>query len=146
LPIDVLVGLVGMSDGDAAELFGALPKQAVPSAGVGAPRLRQAERRQVELRAVSLDELLPAAHPARLVWGFVEGQDLSPLYAAIRAVEGEPGYPPADPRILLSLWLFATIEGVGSARALARLCEQHVAYQWLCGGVGMNHKSLRAWE
>jgi hypothetical protein len=31
---------------------------------------------------------------------------------------------------------------VGSARALARLCQEHHAYRWLCGGVGVNHKTL----
>jgi hypothetical protein len=78
----------------------------------------------------------------RLVWRFVEGLDLTPLYAAIKAVEGRPGHPPADPRILVALWLFATIEGIGSAREVARLCAEHLAFQWLCGGVGMNHKTL----
>jgi len=104
--------------------------------------LRLAERRQVELRAVSLDDLVPADHRVRLVWRFVEGLDLSPLYAGIKAVEGGPGHPPADPRILVALWLYATVEGIGSARALARLCVEHLAFQWLCGGVGMNHKTL----
>jgi transposase len=104
--------------------------------------LRRPERDQVELRAVSLDALLPADHRARLVWSFVERLDLSSLYTAIRAVEGHAGHPPADPRVLMALWLHATVEGIGSARALARLCEEHLAYQWLCGGVGMNHKTL----
>ncbi len=72
----------------------------------------------------------------------MEGLDLSPLHARIRAVEGHPGRPPIDPAILVSLWLYATLEGVGSARALARLCEEHDAYRWLCGGVGVNHHTL----
>lgn len=124
-------------------LFGMLPEQAVPSAPKGGrPRLRRAERGQVELRALSLDDLLPADHRARLVWAFVEGLDLAPLHEAIKAVEGRPGHPPADPRVLMALWLYATIEGIGSARALARHCREHLAFQWLCGGVGVNHKSL----
>jgi transposase len=110
--------------------------------GRGAARLRMAERRQVELRAISLEDLVPADHRVRLVWRFVEGLDLSGFQAAIKAVEGQPGHPPADPRILVALWLFATIEGIGSARAVARLCDEHIAYQWLCGGVGMNAKTL----
>jgi transposase len=77
-----------------------------------------------------------------MVWRFVQDLDLSALYARIRAVEGHPGHPPADPRLLVALWLYATLEGVGSARALARLCEEHLAFQWLCGGVGVNHKTL----
>jgi transposase len=67
---------------------------------------------------------------------------LAVLYRAIEAVEGQPGHPPADPRLLLALWLHATVEGVGSARALARLCQEHHAYRWLCGGVGVSHKTL----
>ena len=124
-------------------LFDELPEQPLPAlAGGGRPRLRMAERRQVELRAVSLDDLVAADHRVRLVWGFVEGLDLTPLYAEIKAVAGRPGHPPADPRILVALWLYATVKGIGSARELARLCEEHIAFQWLCGGVGMNHKTL----
>lgn len=124
-------------------LFEELAEQIAPFPGCGGrPRLRRAERVQVELRALSLDDLVPADHRVRLVWAFAERLDLGPLYAAIKAVEGRPGHPPADPRVLLAAWLHATIEGVGSARALAGLCREHVAYQWLCGGVGMNHKTL----
>jgi transposase len=125
-------------------LFDGLPELVSPErgGGRGAARLRMAERRQVELRAISLEDLVPADHRVRLVWRFVEGLDLSGFQAAIKAVEGQPGHPPADPRILVALWLFATIEGIGSARAVARLCDEHIAYQWLCGGVGMNAKTL----
>ena len=75
----------------------------------------------MSLRPVCLEELLPADHRARFVWAFAERLDLSALYGAIKAVEGHPGHPPADPRILLALWLYATVEGVGSARELDRL-------------------------
>jgi hypothetical protein len=92
-----------------------------------------------ELRSVDLDGLLPADHRARLVWAFVKGPDLGPLYARIKAVEGHPGRPPIDPAILTALWLYATLEGVGSARALDRLCASHDAYRWLAGGVGLEH-------
>jgi transposase len=108
----------------------------------GAPRLVTANRSQMELRAVDLESLLPLDHPARAVWEFVEGLDLSPLYAQIRSVEGSAGRPATDPRILLALWLYATVEGVGSARALERLTQQHDAYRWILGGVRVNHHSL----
>lgn len=132
-----------MSGDEGSGLFGELPRQSGPDrAGASQPRLRRPERGQVELRAVSLDDLVAPEHRVRQVWAFVERLDLGPLYAPIKAVEGHPGHPPADPRVLLALWLFATLEGVGSARELARLCQEHVAYQWLCGGVGVNHKTL----
>ena len=114
--------------------FGALPEHSAPAGRQGGrPRLRRAERGQVELRALSLDDLVPAEHRVRLVWAFAEGLDLASLYDAIRSVEGGPGHPPADPRVLTALWLYATVEGVGSARKLARLCEEHVAFSGCAG-------------
>jgi transposase len=126
-------------------LFGELPEQVAdgpPEAEPAPPRLREPQRDQIELRVVDLDGLLPVDHPARAVWAFVEQLDLSALLDAIKAREGEPGHPPANPQIPMALWLYATIDAVGSARALARLCETHVAYQWICGGVSMNHHTL----
>jgi transposase len=126
-------------------LFGDLPEhreEKREAVGAGAPRLREVCREQLEFRVVDLDSLLEADHPARAVWSFVEGLDLTELLAAIKAREGGPGHPPPDPKIMLTLWLYATIVGVGSARALARLCEDHVAYRWICGGVSMNYHTL----
>jgi transposase len=132
-----------MASGDEDGLFASLPDQSAPErAGGGFPRLRFAERDQITWRPVNLDGLLADDHRVRLVWGFVEGLDLTALPATIKAVDGRPGHPPADPRILLALWLYATVEGVASAREVARLCEEHIAFQWLCGGVGMNAKTL----
>jgi transposase len=132
-----------MTSGDEGKLFAGLPEHPAPERTYqDKPRLRMAERRQVELRAICLDDLVPTDHRVRMVWTFVEGLDVSALVAAVKAVEGRPGHPPADPRILLALWLYATTDGVGSARELARLCDEHIAYQWLCGGVGMNAKTL----
>ncbi len=76
------------------------------------------------------------------MWAFVEGMDLSMLYSEIEAVEGGAGRPATDSRILLALRLYATVEGVGSARALDRLCGEHLAYMWICGGVGVNYHTL----
>jgi transposase len=108
----------------------------------GKPRLLQANRQQVEMRLASLDELLPADHRVRLVWAMVQTYDLSAFYAPIEAVEGQPGHPAIDPALLLAVWLAATLDGVGSARALDRLCGQHLAYLWLLGGVRVNYHTL----
>jgi len=114
-------------------------KRGVPQ---GAPRVQSAVRNQVELRACDLDASLPAEHQARAVWAFVQSLDLQALYAPIRAVEGGVGRAPIDPAILMSLWLYATLDAVGSARELDRLCDSDDAYRWLCGGVGVNHHTL----
>ena len=105
------------------------------------PRLRRADRQQL-LPPIPLDGLLDDDHQARLVWQFVQGLDLAPLYEPIKAVEGHPGRTPADPAVLTALWLYATLEGVGSARALDYLCLHHNAFRWLAGGVSVNYHSL----
>lgn len=105
-------------------------------------RLRLPERDQVEIRLLSLDQLLPDDHQARSVWAYVEGLDLTPLYQAIQARQGVAGRDANDPRILMALWLYATLDGVGSARRLDQLCQESLPYQWLCGGVSMNYHSL----
>jgi transposase len=109
---------------------------------VGTPRLRPVERQQVEMRWASLDQLLTPDHSARVVWAFVVQSDVSPLLKSIKAVAGHAGRDANDPRVLLALWLFATVDGVGSARELARLCDEHMAYQWLCGGMSVNYHTL----
>ncbi len=124
------------------KLFAELPEQRGPERQRGAPRLLTAERRQVVLRAVDLDGLVAEDDAVRDVWAFVEGLDLRALDAAIEAREGEPGHPAIDPKILMALWLYATLRGVGSARALERLCEREIGFQWLCGGVGVNYHTL----
>lgn len=109
----------------------------------GAPaRYETANREQIELQPCDLEALLPAGHAARLVWRFVDGLDLSAFYAAIRAREGRAGRPAIDPKILVALWLYATMDGVGSAREVDRLCSSHDAYRWLRGGVSVNYHTL----
>jgi transposase len=105
-------------------------------------RLWRAQRDQTSWDMICLDDLLSADHRARQVWAYVEGCDLSVLYEKIRAVEGGVGRAAIDPAILMALWLYATLEGVGSARLLDRLCSSDAAYRWICGGVGMNYHTL----
>jgi transposase len=106
-----------------------------------APRLRTVDRQQI-IPAMPLENLLDTDHQARLVWDFCLGLDLAPLYDSIRSRVGGPGHPAIDPRICVAVWLYATLEGVGSARALAWLCEHHNAFRWLTGGVSVNHHTL----
>ena len=105
-------------------------------------RVVRPERSQVAFVPRSLDQALAEDHAARAVWAFVERLDLAGFYGSIRAVVDGPGRPASDPRVLLALWIYATSQGVGSARRLARLCEEHDAYRWLRGGVPINHHLL----
>ncbi|HEY8333819.1 MAG TPA: IS5/IS1182 family transposase, partial [Tardiphaga sp.] len=112
-------------------LFGELPEQSArrtEAVSRGAPRLREPIRNQVELRAVDIDSLIGQDHPARVIWAYVEGLDLSELEDGVKARENRPGHPAPSPRLLLALWLYATSDSVGSARALDRLCDSHDVY------------------
>jgi transposase len=114
----------------------------VAQPAAGTPRLRIPHRDQIEMHWASLDELLDADHRARLVWTAVAGLRLDGWLNEIKAVERNVGRDATDPRLLVALWVFATLEGIGSARELARLCQKHLAYQWLCGGVTVNYHLL----
>jgi transposase len=105
-------------------------------------RLRLPVRNQVEMMLRDLDSLLAEDHPARAIWSFLEQLDLSAFYASIKAVVDRPGHPVSDPQVLLALWVYATVEGVGSARRLEALCQAHDAYRWLCGGIPVNYHTL----
>jgi transposase len=111
-------------------------------APAGTPRVLMAERNQIALRPVDLEATVGPEHAVRGVWAFVERLDLSALYAEIGSVEGGSGRPAIDPQILMALWLYATVDGVGSAREIERLTEAHDAYRWICGGVNVNHHTL----
>ncbi len=99
-------------------------------------------RNQIRFLMQDLDATLPEDHQARAIWDFLDRLDLSVFYASIQAVEGGPGRPASDPQVLLAIWVYATVEGVGSARKLDRLCREHDAFRWLCGGVPVDYHLL----
>lgn len=116
--------------------------KAASKRGQGSPRLLEPNRSQIELRASNLESLLCEDHRARLVWGYVVRQDLSKLIEAIKARGSNAGRAAIDPRILFALWLYATLDGVGSGREVARLSLEHDAYRWICGGVSVNYHAI----
>ena len=108
----------------------------------GEARVKRPDRRQSMFRPQTFDELIPPDHRARAIVKFVEELDLTLFYASIQSRGSEPGRPATDPAMLVALWLFATSEGIGSARRLERLCERDDAYRWICGGVQVNQHTL----
>jgi transposase len=100
------------------------------------------DREQLCWRPIDIERLIAADHPARAVWEFIGRLDLSPYQQDARAVEGKAGRPGWEPRLLVSLWVYAYSKGVGSARAIEELCEWEPAYQWLTGSRGINAHTL----
>lgn len=136
------MGDAGVTGGGTMADRGRTTDQQVGESGAPAPRLRRAQRAGVSPVPVRLEALLPEDHLARLVWAAVERLDMTAFLATIKAVEGHVGQPANDPRVPLALWLYAFSQGETSARKLDRLCVEHLAYIWLCGGVSMNYHTL----
>src|SRR5271169_3734095 len=108
----------------------------------GAVRLRVPERRQMAMVVQCPEDWVAAQHPVRMVMALVERLDLSRFSEPIKARAGVAGRDATDPRLLVGLWLYACIRGIGSARELARRCEESAAFRWMCGGVTVNHRLL----
>ena len=131
-----------MSEGTLFELPPEERRDPAPPTRPEEARVLRPVREQLQWVARDLEGAVAPEHPARAIWGLLEKMDLSAFYGSIKAVVERPGRPTTDPQVLLALWLLATVEGVGSARRLARLCGEHDAYRWLCGGVPTNYRML----
>ena len=105
-------------------------------------RLRRPERRQTAMLIQCPDDLVSATHPVRMVMSVVERLDLSRFHESIKARAGQAGRDATDPQLLVALWLYGCTRGIGSARELARRCDDSAAFRWLCGGVTVNHRLL----
>lgn len=119
-----------------------LARQDAPVRDGGLPRYVEAQRDAIVFEQFEFDRLIGIEHPARAIWAWVEQADLSALYERIKARAHTRGRTPTDPRVLLALWLYACVEGIGSARHLARLTEVHNAFRWLRGNVALNYHLL----
>ncbi|HEV3039963.1 MAG TPA: transposase, partial [Candidatus Angelobacter sp.] len=108
----------------------------------GPVRLRQPQRQQFAMMVQCFDDLVREDHPVRMVAAVVEQLDVQEFHAPIQAREGVAGRDATDPRLLIGLWLYACIRGIGSAREVARRCEESIPFRWLCGGVTVNHRML----
>jgi transposase len=119
----------------------AQPSQPTPDRNAP-PRLRRPDRQQLRVQPRTLDELVPEDHPVRALWALVQRWDLTLFLQGIRARGERPGRAATDPQLLIALWLYATIKGIGCGRQLARLCIESDPYKWLCGGVSLNDHTL----
>jgi transposase len=106
------------------------------------PLIGYVNRQQMSWRAVDVDKLIAEDHRARAIWRLVGRLDLSPFYRAIESSTEEGGRPAIDPQLLISLWVYAYSQGIGSAREVARRCAYDPAFQWLTGWEEVNYHTL----
>lgn len=115
---------------------------AAPAGCAARARVQPVDRSQMVWRTVDVEQLIEPDHPARALWELTGRLELSGFYAPIAAVEGVAGRTPWDPRLLISLWIYAYSRGIGSAREIARRCAFDPAFQWLCGLAEINYHTL----
>lgn len=108
----------------------------------GKPRLKSPIRNQIGFVNSCLDDLISEEHQARSIWNYIDQMDLSLFLNKINSTSSNPGRPAIDPKILLALWIYAIIEGIGSARVIDRYCSEHIVFKWICGGVSVNYHTI----
>jgi transposase len=121
------------------------PKVQAEGAGCaekGNPKLRTVDRAQTMLANIYVEELIPAEHKARAIWELAGRLDLDGFAEALKTQAGGAGRPAWDPRLLVSVWVYAYSEGMGSAREIERFMEYEPGFQWLCGLSSINHHTL----
>jgi len=124
------------------ELNAAAPVPTAPPVAGARPRVKRVERSQLSWQMLDVERLIEPDHPARAIWELVGRLKLEGFYAPIEALEGTAGRTPWDPRLLVSLWIYAYSRGISSAREIARRCGYEPAFQWLCGLGEINHHTL----
>ena len=83
---------------------------------------------------------VPSDHLSWFVIDAVKGMELGAFYGAYRADgHGRAAY---DPRMMVTLILFAFATGVESSRAIERHCREHVAYRVITGNLVPDHVTI----
>ena len=105
-------------------------------------RTREPERNQVAIRFEAPEDVLPADHRARVLWHLLGQLDLSPLLVEAKAIEGRQGRDVLSVRMMLTLWLYAISEGIGSGREIERRLKTDPAFQWIVGDQSVGRTKL----
>jgi transposase len=114
----------------------------IPLARISELRVKKPVRNQAEMLVRDLDSLVADDHPVRVIWDFLSKLDLMAFYTEIKVALDQAGRPASDPQVLLALWVYATTDGIGSARRLDALSHEHDVYRWLRGGVPVDYHLL----
>ena len=106
------------------------------------PRLKAVYRKPLLLRTVDVEKLVEPDHWVRAIGELAGELDLTLYTAEVEAVEGVAGRSHYDPRLLISLGLYAYCDKVGWAREVERRCAYPPAYPWLTGREVVNYHPL----
>lgn len=91
---------------------------------------------------VDVEELIGQDHKARAIWDLTGRLDLSGLLKKVKTQQEAAGAPAWDPRLLVSIWVYAYSEGISAAREIERLMAYEPGLLWLSGLTQINYHTL----
>lgn len=105
------------------------------------PHIQGVSRETVLLFPPSIDEYVSASNPVRFIDAFVDQLELAGLgfERVTAAIEGRPGYHPAD---LLKLYIYGYLNRIRSSRALERESYRNIEVMWLLKKLSPDHKTI----
>jgi transposase len=96
------------------------------------------QQNQPMLLPPSLDELIAANHPVRIVNKVIEELDIQPLINKYKA----GGTSSFHPRMLLKVLVFAYINNIYSSRKIEEAVSQNIHFMWLAGMNTPDHNTI----
>lgn len=101
-------------------------------------QIKSETRHELSFFPNSFDDYVPKDSKVRMVDHIVRSMDINPL---MDTYDGT-GAPPYSPMMLLSLVIFAYINGVYSCRGIADVLKYDVRYMWICGGKRLSFATI----
>lgn len=100
------------------------------------------DRKQLRWESLDVDQLIPANHPARIIWELSGSLDLRGFEQDHKSREGSAGRPCWPARLLVSVWVYSYSIGVASARAIERMLGPEPGLRWLAATESVNYHTL----
>ena len=101
-------------------------------------QIKSETRHELSFFPNSFDDYVPKDSKVRMVDHIIRSMDINPLMDTYDGI----GAPPYSPKMLLSLVVFAYINGVYSCRGIADALKYDVRYMWICGGKQLSFATI----
>jgi transposase len=98
-------------------------------------------RYQIALFPETLDDVVSADHPVRVIDAFVDSLELAQL-GFTKVVAEATGRPPYEPGDLLKLYVYGYLNQIRSSRRLAREAQRNIEVLWLINRLSPAFKTI----
>lgn len=95
-------------------------------------------QKQFLLLPPSLDELIPATHPVRIVNTVIDALNVDHLFSSYRG----GGNSCFHPRQMLKILIYAYLNNIYSSRRIEQCLDENIHYMWLGGGIKPDHRTI----